>query len=165
MSTAVEDTSLRRPAVTEDRGASVARHLSELEFAPVTGQVRLWLRLEGLALCACGTLLYARSDQPWWLFLVLFLAPDLAMVGYLAGRRVGAFCYNVTHAAIGPAMLTTTGLALQHQLMIAVSLIWWAHVGIDRALGFGLKYPTGDRDTHLGRIVFLWERSAHRPDV
>lgn len=119
----------------------------------VTGGVRLMLRLEGLALFALGAGLYFASGAPWWLFVLLFLAPDIAFLGYLAGPRIGAAAYNALHSLIGPAALGALGFYLATvPILLPLALIWLAHVGFDRALGFGLKYQSGFADTHLGRI-------------
>jgi hypothetical protein len=118
----------------------------------VTGGLRLLLRLEGLALCAGAVLLYACSGSSWLLFAVLLLAPDLSFLGYLAGPRVGAVCYNVLHTTMGPLALGVAGSILAWPAAVAVALIWLAHIGIDRALGYGLKYDAGFAFTHLGRI-------------
>jgi hypothetical protein len=117
----------------------------------VTGGLRLLLRLEGLALFAGAVLLYALSGSSWLLFAALLLAPDLSFAGYLAGPRFGATCYNVLHTTIGPLALGVAGLTVA-QPAVAVALIWLAHIGIDRALGYGLKYDAGFGFTHLGRI-------------
>jgi hypothetical protein len=116
----------------------------------VTGAVRVWLRLEGLAALALAVALYARGEHSWGLFAALFLAPDLTFLAYLAGPRVGAAAYNALHSYVGPLALAGALLAAGRPL--AVALIWAAHVGVDRELGYGLKYPTGFGDTHLGRI-------------
>jgi hypothetical protein len=118
-----------------------------------TGGVRLVLRLEGLALFVLGSGLYFASGAPWWLFVILFLAPDIAFLGYLAGPRIGAAAYNALHSLIGPVALGALGFYLATvPILLSLALIWLAHVGFDRALGFGLKYRTGFSDTHLGRI-------------
>jgi hypothetical protein len=122
------------------------------ETAAARGGVRVLLRLEGLALLAIAALLYGREGQSWTLFAVLFLAPDLSFLGYLAGRRIGAAAYNAAHSTIGPLALAAAGVALAKPLVISVASIWLAHVGFDRALGYGLKYASGFSDTHLGRI-------------
>ncbi len=93
-------------------------------------------------------MLYARTDGTWGLFAVALLAPDLAMVGYLAGARLGAALYNAAHWYGGPLLLWL----LLPGWPVAVPLIWAAHIGLDRMLGYGLKYPTGFHDTHLGRV-------------
>lgn len=115
-----------------------------------TGAVRTWLRLEGLAVVAVAVVLFARGDHSWILFAVLFLAPDLSFAGYLAGPGTGARAYNALHSYVGPLALGV-GLLLTGE-SLAVPLVWAAHVGFDRALGYGLKYPTAFSDTHLGRI-------------
>lgn len=117
-----------------------------------TGGARTLLRLEGLALFAGMTLLYALWDGSWWVYALLFLAPDLSFAGYLAGPRIGAAVYNAAHSYLAPMALMTTGLALLSPLTLSLAMIWLAHIGIDRALGYGLKYSTGFGFTHLGRI-------------
>lgn len=117
-----------------------------------TGGVLLLLRWEGVTLFVGPTLLYLISGAPWSLYALLFLAPDLSFLAYLAGPRVGAFVYNALHATIGPLLLVLVGLVLAEPMFGSISLIWLAHIGLDRALGFGLKYAAGFRLTHLGRI-------------
>jgi hypothetical protein len=92
------------------------------------------------------------TRQSWWLFAALILVPDLSMAGYLAGNRVGAAAYNAVHVTIGPIALTLIGLLGSDLRVLGVALIWLAHVGIDRALGYGLKYDRSFGFTHLGRI-------------
>lgn len=118
----------------------------------VAGGPRSILRLEGGALLAVATLLYARSGESWWLYAGLFLVPDLSFAGYLAGPRVGAAAYNAAHATLGPALVGVAGLVLAEPTAVAVALIWAAHIGVDRLLGYGLKYGAGFGFTHLGRI-------------
>jgi hypothetical protein len=119
----------------------------------VTGGVRILLRLEGLGLLVLAAMLYANSGQSWLAFAILFLAPDLSFLGYLAGPRVGAFIYNLTHDTLGPLALVIGGyMFAAHSYVLAVALIWLAHIGLDRALGYGLKYSAGFSFTHLGRI-------------
>jgi hypothetical protein len=115
-----------------------------------TGGVKRMLQLEGLALLAASAGLYAHSAGDWRLFAVLFLAPDLSFAFYLFGPRVGAIGYNALHSTIGPIALAAAGMALNAHLALAIALIWFAHVGFDRALGFGLKYASAFGDTHLG---------------
>lgn len=110
------------------------------------------MRAEGAALLGIAALLYAQTGQSWWLFAVLFLAPDLSFAGYLGGPKAGAFVYNGAHTLIGPAALGLAGLLLPNALFIALALIWAAHIGFDRMLGYGLKYAAGFGFTHLGRI-------------
>ena len=118
----------------------------------VTGGLRLLLRLEGLTLFAGMTLLYAVWGGSWWVYAILFLAPDLSFAAYLADPKTGANVYNAAHSYMAPVALMTTGFALASPLWLSIAMIWMAHIGIDRALGYGLKYPAGFGFTHLGRI-------------
>ena len=118
----------------------------------VEGGVRRLLRAEGLGLLTAAASWYWHSGGDWKLFAILFLVPDLSFAGYLAGPRAGAAAYNAAHSAIGPLALAAIGAALNLRLAIAIALIWLAHVGFDRALGYGLKYARGFGFTHLGRI-------------
>jgi hypothetical protein len=118
----------------------------------VAGGVRVLLRLEGAALFALATFLFGKTGMSWWLYLLLVLAPDLGLLGYLGGPRAGAAIYNATHSLIGPAALAAGGFLFPSFDLIALALIWIAHIGADRALGLGLKYADGFGFTHLGRL-------------
>ncbi|MGO8914052.1 MAG: DUF4260 domain-containing protein [Bradyrhizobium sp.] len=118
----------------------------------VSGGPRTLLRLEGLTLFAGMTLLYAVWGGEWWIYAVLLLAPDLSFLGYLAGPKVGAIVYNAAHSYMAPMVLMTAGFGLDTPLTPSIAMIWLAHIGIDRALGYGLKYSAGFGFTHLGRI-------------
>ena len=118
----------------------------------VSGGLRTLLRLEGLTLFVGMTLLYAVWGGSWWIFAVLFLAPDLSFLGYLSGPRAGAVVYNAAHSYMAPMALMTSGFVLASPLALSITMIWLAHIGFDRALGYGLKYAAGFGFTHLGRI-------------
>jgi hypothetical protein len=118
----------------------------------VTGTPRALLRIEGACILAIATVLYWRLGESWWLFAILFLVPDLSFLGYLAGPRVGAVAYNLLHTTAGPILLALAALLVPYQPAMAIALIWLAHCGFDRALGYGLKYEAGFGFTHLGRI-------------
>jgi Domain of unknown function (DUF4260) len=118
----------------------------------VAGAPRILLRIEGACIFAIAIVLYSRLGENWWLFAILFLAPDLSFLGYLAGARVGAIAYNALHTIAGPILLAVAALFVPYEPAMAVALIWLAHCGIDRALGYGLKYQAGFGFTHLGRI-------------
>jgi hypothetical protein len=116
------------------------------------GSVRLWLRAEGLAVFAVSVWLYSRSGAGWPLFAWLILVPDLSILGYLAGPRAGAVSYNAVHSYVAPLALgLVAGMAGQSEAY-AWLLIWTAHIGFDRFVGYGLKYPAAFPETHLGRI-------------
>src|ERR1700754_4524403 len=110
------------------------------------------LRAEGFALFALCIFVYSKLGISWWLFGALILAPDLSAAGYLRGPRFGAQLYNAFHATVLPIILGICGYVLEWQLGIALGTIWLAHIGMDRMLGFGLKYESGFGDTHLGKI-------------
>ena len=110
------------------------------------------LRLEGAALFGASIALYLHFDFSVLALVLLFLVPDLSMLGYLAGPRVGAATYNAVHTDLWPIILAAVGVLADTSVLIQVALIWLAHIGLDRMLGFGLKYPTAFKDTHLGRV-------------
>jgi hypothetical protein len=113
---------------------------------------RTLLRLEGLAVLVGAIVLYFNADFGWLLLLVLFLAPDLSFAGYLLGPRIGAVAYDALHTEVFPVALGTVGVVADTETATKVALIWLAHIGADRLLGYGLKYPTAFKDTHLQRL-------------
>jgi hypothetical protein len=122
------------------------------QVAVPAATVRGWLRLEGAAAFVAGLALYGWLGGPWLIVLPLLLLPDVSAIGYVRGPRLGAFTYNVVHNwALGLAVLGAAFATASAPLAIAGAILI-AHVGIDRALGYGLKLPTSFQDTHLGRI-------------
>lgn len=109
------------------------------------------LRAEGLAVFAAALVLYFDAGYGWVLLVALALAPDLSMTGYLAGPRAGAIAYDAAHTYVLPVALAVAGVLAGSDLAVQLALIWLAHVGADRLLGY-LKYPTGFGDTHLQRV-------------
>lgn len=111
-----------------------------------------WLRLEGAAAFVAGLALYGWLGGPWLLALPLLLVPDISMIGYLRGPRLGALTYNVVHNwALGLGVLGL-GVVLNAMPVLILGAVLVAHVGMDRAMGYGLKLSTSFQDTHLGRI-------------
>jgi hypothetical protein len=126
---------------------------SPVSTSAVSGLPRQILRAEGLTLLAAALVVYFDAlDQPYWLVPLLLFVPDLFMVGYAQSTRVGAALYNAAHSYPAPAALGLTALLTGQPLGEAIALIWLAHIGMDRALGYGLKYDTDFKDTHLGWI-------------
>jgi hypothetical protein len=113
---------------------------------------RLLLRAEGLALFLAALAVYLDRDYSLLLALVLFFAPDLSFAGYGLGPRIGSYAYNVFHTSLGPLVLGAVGVVADRRLAIELALVWLAHIGADRALGYGLKYPSAFKDTHLQRV-------------
>ena len=112
------------------------------------------LRLEGLALALACLWLYGLFHQSWWIFAALVLAPDLSMLAYFAGPRIGAAVYNAAHSWV--TLVALFFLAWYagggSTFLLSLPFILGVHIGVDRALGYGLKHRTGFRDTHLGTI-------------
>jgi hypothetical protein len=110
---------------------------------------KLLLRAEGLVVFAAATAAYVAVGGPLWLYLLLALAPDLSMLGYLAGTRAGSMSYNAAHTYLVPVAIGAASVWFRIAALSSVALGWAAHIGIDRAVGYGLKYPTGFKHTHL----------------
>jgi hypothetical protein len=141
-----------QPEAASIAGTSIASAASQVAPGAVVGAARSWLRLEGLAALVAGAALYlSQGGQVLWL-VPLVLAVDVSMAGYLRGPAVGAFVYNLAHNwAVGLAVLGV-GAATGSAVATLAGAVLVAHVGMDRFAGYGLKYPTAFRDTHLGRI-------------
>jgi hypothetical protein len=110
---------------------------------------RLLLQIEGAAFLIAACFLYQRSSGSWLWFGLLFLTPDFSMLGYLAGKKAGAAVYNFGHTYTAPLFLWFILMQTSHGWL---ALIWLAHIGFDRLLGYGLKYETAFKDTHLQRV-------------
>jgi hypothetical protein len=110
------------------------------------------LRVEGLAVMAAAVALYFHEDFGWILFVALILGPDLSVAGYAFGPKLGAIAYDAVHTEVFPVTLGTIGVLAGSNGPTKVALIWLAHIGADRLVGYGLKYPTAFKDTHLSRV-------------
>lgn len=117
---------------------------------PTDRTIPTLLRLEGLVVLVAGASVYAGLGGGWILFLLLILAPDVSMVGYLADERWGAAAYNAFHTYLAPALLGAVAWWLGDPVPGRIAAVWLSHIGMDRALGFGLKRSAGFRHTHLG---------------
>jgi hypothetical protein len=122
------------------------------------------LRLEGLCVFAASATCYAKFGLGWAVFAACFLIPDLSFLGYLAGARLGSITYNAAHSYIGAVACLSGGVLLASPVLLAAGLIWCAHIGFDRALGYGLKYSQGFGFTHLGLIGRVG-REASNPSI
>ncbi len=114
--------------------------------------LRLTLQTEGAAIGALACFAYSQTGAGWLMFAVLLLLPDVAMLGYLLSKRMGALCYNLAHSYLAPAALGLAGVLWASDTALAIALIWTAHIGFDRALGYGLKYASGFKETHIARV-------------
>ena len=116
------------------------------------------LRLEGAAVLAVASIAYHQLHPAWSLYLWVFFLPDVGMLGYIAGPRIGSWTYNTTHCYLSPLLAAILLTSIGIPLAIPLALIWVAHIGFDRALGYGLKYATSFGDTHFGKIG-KWKNS------
>ena len=132
--------------------ANIGSNSQAAPEAASASMVKTFLRHEGLAGAALSAVFYARTGASWWLFAGLWLAPDLSMIGYLAGPRWGARIYNAIHSYVTPATLAVSALLLGSPALLPYALIWMNHIAVDRLLGYGLKYPSGFKFTHLSTL-------------
>jgi hypothetical protein len=113
---------------------------------------RRLLQAEGAVVFAAALALYVDADFSVLALVLAFLAPDLAFLAFLIGPRAGAIAYDVAHLEAWPVLLGAVGLLADEPLPVQVALIWLAHLGLDRALGYGLRYPDAPRESHLDRV-------------
>lgn len=118
----------------------------------VIGKVRWVLRFEGLAILSLAVYFYSSLGFSWLTFTLFFLLPDLSFIGYLINQKIGAIAYNCAHSMIGACTVLGLSFVLDNEYLQITALIWFAHIGFDRALGYGLKYSKGFKFTHLGKI-------------
>lgn len=140
------------PTATPFSTTPIDRIAAVAPAGAVQGTPRVLLRLEGLAMLVAATAAFAVLGGGWGWFFALVLVPDLSLLGYLAGPRTGAIVYNLGHSYLGPALLASLGALLGAHVLFGGAAIWCAHIGFDRALGYGLKYDGAFSATHLGTI-------------
>ena len=109
-------------------------------------------RLEGGAVFVAATAVYFAADFDLLWYILLLFVFDIFMAGYLANPHIGAFVYNLGHSFIGPSLVVIAFVFTDERWLFALACLWFAHIGIDRALGYGLKLTTGFKHTHLGDI-------------
>ncbi|WP_367756748.1 DUF4260 domain-containing protein [Flavobacterium sp. WC2430] len=110
------------------------------------------LKLEELGLFVFGIFLFSQLDYAWWWFLVLILVPDFSMIGYAFGNKSGAVAYNLFHHRGIAVLVYLVGIYSSNQVVQLIGIILFAHSSMDRMFGYGLKYDTGFKFTHLGEI-------------
>jgi hypothetical protein len=131
--------------------------MNKIENGYVTGNVRWLLRLEGVAIFVFALMAYNFLGFTWGFFVLVFLLPDVFLLVYFYSTKAGAIAYNISHSYVLPLMLFAYGFFVSSSDADRLALIWIAHIGFDRALGFGLKYARGFRYTHFGKL-------GHRKD-
>ena len=110
------------------------------------------LRVEGMAVLILAMFAYGRLEVSWLVFLILFLWPDLAIVVYAVNKDWGTAVYNLLHTYTLPIILLIAAVLLSSTFAIQFAIIWFAHIGMDRLFGYGLKYTSAFKDTHLTRL-------------
>ncbi|MEQ1768855.1 MAG: DUF4260 domain-containing protein [Devosia sp.] len=110
------------------------------------------LRVEGATVFIAMLATYQLLGGNWWLFALLILAPDLSMIGFAGGEKRGAQVYNVVHTYTAPLVLAAIAWLAGFPALLPLAVIWAAHIGADRAIGYGLKYPESFKVTHLGAM-------------
>ena len=110
------------------------------------------IKLEELGLFVFGIYLFSLLNFEWWWFLVLILAPDIAMLGYIFGNKSGAFFYNIFHHRGIAIIVYILGCYLKMDLLQLIGVILFSHSSMDRMFGYGLKFESGFKYTHLGEI-------------
>jgi hypothetical protein len=123
-----------------------------MEVNFVVGKPKLWLRFEGFILLISTILIFSLLGQKWWLYPALLLLPDIFMLGYLINTRIGAFLYNLGHSYFAPVLTIFFAWQSDNNLAIAIGVIWLGHIGLDRFFGYGLKYDSDFKHTHLGDL-------------
>ena len=126
--------------------------LSSAVDGPLMLMPRRLLTGEAAVFFLSAVALYIQQGGSLILFIVLILAPDLGMLGYLANARVGSVMYNTIHFYLLPVALIGLSLAAGSTIGVQIGLIWFAHISMDRIVGYGLKYPTVFKDTHLQHV-------------
>ena len=118
----------------------------------ISGGVRIILRLEGLGVLILALVANSKWGVDWRTFVLFFFVPDLSMLGYFAGPRNGAVAYNIGHSDLGGMACVALGVLLPIPILLHAGILWLAHIGFDRSIGYGLKYSNGFGWTHLGLI-------------
>lgn len=113
---------------------------------------KMLLHIEGFTVFVVSLYFYGYNQFSWILFIVLLFTPDISMIGYLFNNKVGSLLYNIIHTYSLSVFIVMFGLILSNQMILAIGLILTAHIGMDRMIGYGLKYPTNFKDTHLNRV-------------
>lgn len=112
------------------------------------------IKLEELGVFILSVFLLYKLAMPlsWWLYVLLFFAPDIGMLGYLVNTRIGAITYNFFHHKALASLLVILGMLIINNYLIMAGLLMFAHSSFDRVLGYGLKYPDSFKHTSVGVI-------------
>lgn len=110
------------------------------------------LKAEGLVLAALMVVLTYKAGYDIWFLVLTFLLFDISMLGYAVNKKIGALTYNIGHSSVVPTLTLIAGLITNNMPVQAWSYAWLFHIGLDRAMGYGLKHKTSFKHTHLGKL-------------
>lgn len=110
------------------------------------------IKLEEAAMFVASLYALTLLQAPWWWYILLFLGPDISMLGYLAGDKSGAACYNLFHHKGIAIAIFVAGLFIPYTLLQIIGIVLFGHSSMDRLFGYGLKTNEGFKYTHLGII-------------
>jgi hypothetical protein len=110
------------------------------------------LRLEELIQFLISMALLTAFEADWWWYPILFLGPDISMIGYVFNTKIGAFLYNLFHYKGTGLILAAIGVYLQSDPVTLAAISIFGHACMDRSVGYGLKYFDSFNHTHLGMI-------------
>jgi len=116
-------------------------------------KLRKIISLEYLLAFLVTVFFYWHFEFSFLYFVLLLLLPDITMLGYIVNTKVGALFYNIGHSLVVPAILLIVGFVTVSTTLLMASIIWLAHIFLDRALGYGLKYDEAFTKTHLQQIA------------
>ena len=128
------------------------QNMTSAKSFPALSMPRILLHLEGIGILIAVLVLYANQQFSWWAFILFLLTPDFPMLLYLIYPRLGSFAYNLVHTIVFPLTLAIYSVFNGSDLGLQIALIWLAHIGMDRAFGYGFKYPGDFKQTHFSRI-------------
>jgi uncharacterized protein DUF4260 len=123
------------------------------EAADRSPPVAVLLKLEALVVLAASLACFTYLGVSWWWFAALILVPDLSAIGYVGGSKLGSWVYDLAHTYVGPAILAVIGYFIHEPMTMAIATVWFCHIGVDRLIGYGLKFATDPKDTHLSRVA------------
>jgi hypothetical protein len=114
--------------------------------------VKKLIHAEGFVVLLAAIYIYSLNEFSWWMFFLLLLAPDLSMLAYLINQQIGTQIYNWFHTYVISILFSLVGVVLGIDVVYMLGLIWTAHIGMDRLVGYGLKYPSSFKETHIQKI-------------
>jgi len=126
--------------------------LADGEHSMIFNRPSILIRIEATVIFLVSIFIYRHLHASWLLYAALFFVPDIFMLGYLFNARTGSAVYNLVHTFTVPIVIFLVAFSLKQPAFMAPATIWISHIAFDRFLGYGLKYPTQFKDTHLQHL-------------